>query len=98
MNGCKPSEWPFRRVVFFAVLLLFPLLISPAHAQVNGIATLKDFAGDIIVKNQKNLPVENVMGYLEHPGPKLGRDYSDYKLESMLIESIDVLKRYFVRI
>jgi ribulose-phosphate 3-epimerase len=51
---------------------------------------------DIIVRNQKNWPVENVMGYLEHPGPKLGRDYSDYKLENMLIGSIDVLKRYFV--
>ena len=46
MNGWKLSEWTLRGLVFFAVLLLF--LISPAHAQVKGIATLKDFTGDII--------------------------------------------------
>jgi len=43
MNGCKLSEWTLRGLVFFAVLLLF--LISLAHAQVKGIATLKDFTG-----------------------------------------------------
>jgi hypothetical protein len=43
MNGCRLFEWTLRGLVFFAVLLLF--LISPAHAQVKGIVTLKDFTG-----------------------------------------------------
>lgn len=43
MNGCKLFEWTLRGLVFFAVLLLF--FISPAHAQVKGTATLKDFTG-----------------------------------------------------
>ena len=71
MNGCKPSEWPFRRVVFFAVLLLFPFLISPAHAQVKGIATLKDFAGDIIVKNSGKWGRAYVKGLVLYNGDKV---------------------------
>jgi len=43
MNGCRLFEWTLRGLVFFAVLLIF--LISPAHAQVKGTATLKDFRG-----------------------------------------------------
>ena len=50
---------------------------------------------DIIFRNIDKWPVDNVTGYLEHPGPKLGRDYSDYRLESMLEESINALKNIF---
>lgn len=34
------------------------------------------------------LPVDEVVGYLEIGGPKLGRDYSDHELEPMLRESL----------
>jgi len=50
---------------------------------------------EIIFKNSEKWPVNEVTGYLEHPGPKLGRDYSDIKLERMLVESIKTLKKYF---
>ena len=49
----------------------------------------------IIDINIDKWPVDEVTGYLEHPGPKFGRDYSDYKLEKMLTESITEIKKYF---
>lgn len=42
-------------------------------------------------------PVAEVVGYLELPGPKFGRDYSDPLLGPMLIESLDALRRDFMR-
>ncbi len=36
-------------------------------------------------------PVEELVGYLEIGGPKLGRDYSDYQLEEMLESSLTTL-------
>ena len=50
---------------------------------------------ELIDKNAGRWPVQEVTGYLEHPGPKLGRDYSDYKLEKLLEDSVNALKRYF---
>lgn len=41
------------------------------------------------------LPVSEVVGYLEISGPKLGRDYSDHKLEGMLRESLRYLRATF---
>ncbi len=41
------------------------------------------------------LPQKRVIGYLEIPGPKLGRDYSDPLLGRMLRESLRHLKREF---
>jgi len=49
----------------------------------------------IIYQNSEKWPVNEVTGYLEHPGPKLGRDYSDIRLEQMLAESMHTLKKYF---
>ncbi len=40
-------------------------------------------------------PVEHVIGYLEIGGPKLGRDYSDYQLESLLVGSFEALTDVF---
>jgi ribulose-phosphate 3-epimerase len=40
-------------------------------------------------------PVDEVVGYLEIVGPKLGRDYSDYKLESLLVGSFEALTDVF---
>ncbi len=41
------------------------------------------------------IPVPELTGYLEHPGPKLGRDYSDYQLERMFVESIQAIQKEF---
>ncbi|MBI4976746.1 MAG: hypothetical protein HZC28_04650 [Spirochaetes bacterium] len=38
-------------------------------------------------------PVDEVVGYLEIGGPKLGRDYSDHLLESQLAGSFDNLRK-----
>jgi sugar phosphate isomerase/epimerase len=47
----------------------------------------------ILMKNQKTIPVTKVIGYLEHPGPKFGRDYSDCLLERWLRESLQYLQK-----
>lgn len=49
----------------------------------------------LIQKNDSKWPVEEVTGYLEHPGPKLGRDYSDYRLEKLLEDSVAAIKKFF---
>ncbi len=46
----------------------------------------------ILMEKQNEIPVTKVIGYLEHPGPKFGRDYSDYLLERWLRESLKYLK------
>ncbi|MEN3183388.1 MAG: TIM barrel protein [Atribacterota bacterium] len=47
----------------------------------------------LLVQHSHVLPEKCLVGYLELPGPKLGRDYSDYLLERMLRESLRYLKR-----
>ena len=49
----------------------------------------------LIQKHDDLWPVEEVIGYLEIPGPKHGRDYSDYLLEVELRESLEALKEVF---
>lgn len=51
--------------------------------------------GAIIDRNREKFPVETVVGYLELSGPKLGRDYSDPALRSMIAESIAHIREYF---
>jgi sugar phosphate isomerase/epimerase len=41
------------------------------------------------------IPQRQVIGYLEIPGPKLGRDYSDGRLEGQLKDSLRYLKQAF---
>jgi sugar phosphate isomerase/epimerase len=50
---------------------------------------------DLLVRNASVLPTSEVVGYLEIAGPKLGRDYSDCKLEEMLRESLRHLRETF---
>jgi ribulose-phosphate 3-epimerase len=50
---------------------------------------------DLFQRNARNLPVEEVFGYLELSGPKLGRDYSDWKLEGMIAESVGAIREVF---
>ena len=59
-----------------------------------GIVDLNEIKS-IISRHQSEWPVEEVVGYLEIGGPKLGRDYSDRLLPRMLEESIDALKNVF---
>ncbi len=47
----------------------------------------------LILQYSHLLPERHLIGYLEIPGPKLGRDYSDYLLERTLRESLRYLKR-----
>jgi len=51
---------------------------------------------DILLENHALLPVKSVIGYLELPGPKLGRDYTDIHLGRMLRESLRHLKKSFL--
>jgi ribulose-phosphate 3-epimerase len=50
---------------------------------------------DLLLANAGRLPVTELVGYLEIGGPKTGRDYSDYKLEGMLRESLGYLRETF---
>jgi len=47
---------------------------------------------DLLHANAHRLPVQQVVGYLEISGPKLGRDYSDIHLEKSLRESLRYLR------
>ncbi len=55
------------------------------------IATVRE----ILFAHADIIPVDTLVGYLEIGGPKTGRDYSDYKLEGMLRESLRYLKATF---
>ena len=50
---------------------------------------------DCLLANAVTLPVDHVVCYLEIGGPKLGRDYSDPKLEDSLRESLRYLAPFF---
>jgi hypothetical protein len=50
---------------------------------------------DLLISNKAMWPEPEMVGYLEHPGSKLGRDYSDYHLEKMLTESIESIRKVF---
>ncbi len=54
-----------------------------------------DEVAHVLVRNADRLPVEEVTGYLEIGGPKLGRDYSDKQVEGMLRESLQFLVEHF---
>lgn len=49
----------------------------------------------LIEKHANQWPVNDVVGYLELPGPKLGRDYTDYTLGPALVESLAALQEVF---
>ncbi|MBN2322333.1 MAG: hypothetical protein JXQ30_01250 [Spirochaetes bacterium] len=49
----------------------------------------------IIESNAGRWPVDEVVGYLELPGPKFGRDYSDPLLKRQLAESLEALLSVF---
>jgi hypothetical protein len=59
-----------------------------------GVVDLREIK-KIIYRNADRWPVEDVVGYLELPGPKFGRDYSDPLLKKQLSESIEALLSVF---
>jgi ribulose-phosphate 3-epimerase len=50
----------------------------------------------LLLKRHAELPVKKMVGYLEMGGPKLGRDYTDFKLEDQLRSSLQYLKQAFL--
>lgn len=50
----------------------------------------------LLLANADKLPVDEMTGYLEIGGPKLGRDYSDHLLEDQLRQSLRHLKEAFL--
>ncbi|MDG2470538.1 MAG: ribulose-phosphate 3-epimerase [Pirellulaceae bacterium] len=58
----------------------------------NGIIDVAAFR-DRLRSQADQLPVQEMVGYLEIGGPKLGRDYSDHHLENLLRESFEYLKQ-----
>jgi sugar phosphate isomerase/epimerase len=59
-----------------------------------GIVDLARLAA-LIEVNSDRFPLPEVTGYLEIPGPKLGRDYTDCHVGDALAESIAALKEHF---
>ncbi len=51
---------------------------------------------ELVLENAHRLPVERLIAYFEFGGPKLGRDYSDHRLEGMLRESLAHLRATFL--
>jgi sugar phosphate isomerase/epimerase len=66
---------------------------SPAERE-RGIVDLRRLKL-LIEKNAERFPGRELIGYLEHPGPKVGRDYTDNKLHAMLSESLEALVSVF---
>ena len=52
----------------------------------------------ICESNASQWPVEEVVGYLEISGPKIGRDYSDKELKNVLRVSLRALKKNFLQL
>jgi ribulose-phosphate 3-epimerase len=50
---------------------------------------------DAVFRHPREWPVEEVVGYLEIGGPKLGRDYSDPELEAAIGASIAAIRSVF---
>ena len=62
--------------------------------QLHGIVDLRKIKS-LLEKNAGRFPAHDVIGYLELPGPKLGRDYSDGLLRGQLEESLSALREVF---
>jgi sugar phosphate isomerase/epimerase len=65
-----------------------------AGERARGIVDLERFRA-LLDANASRFPAPQIIGYLELPGPKTGRDYSDHLLGSALRESLAALKAVF---
>jgi hypothetical protein len=59
-----------------------------------GIVDLEEIK-NILKENLGKIPVDDMVGYLEISGPKLGRDYSDPLLERSLRDSLRAIRKVF---
>ena len=59
-----------------------------------GIVDLRKFRA-LVEKNIARFPTQDLIGYLELPGPKLGREYTDVLLRAQLEESLAALREFF---
>ena len=50
---------------------------------------------ELIARNEHRFPVQDFYGYLEIGGPKLGRDYSDWRLQEDIAQSISAIREVF---
>ena len=66
---------------------------SPAE-RARGIVDLSKLK-DLIARNERRFPVQDFYGYLELSGPKLGRDYSDWRLREDITQSISAIREVF---
>ncbi|MDR1612626.1 MAG: sugar phosphate isomerase/epimerase [Planctomycetota bacterium] len=66
---------------------------GPAERE-RGVVKLDRFRS-LLEANADRFPIEDVTGYLELSGPKIGRDYSDRKLGGMLRTSLRALREAF---
>jgi ribulose-phosphate 3-epimerase len=66
---------------------------GPAE-RAHGIVDLKRFKA-LLSRNAARFPADDVTGYLELPGPKLGREYTDGLLRSQLDVSLAALREEF---
>lgn len=66
---------------------------SPAERE-HGIVDVAEVAS-VLCRRSEELPVRELVGYLEIGGPKLGRDYSDPLLEGQLRESLQYCREVF---
>jgi len=62
--------------------------------QARGIVDLPRFR-EMLERNRERFPVEEIVGYLEIGGPKLGRDYSDHRLGGMIRDSVRSIQASF---
>jgi sugar phosphate isomerase/epimerase len=60
----------------------------------NGIVDV-EVIRDLLMAKADVIPVSQLIGYLEIGGPKRGRDYSDFKLETELRDSLRYLRETF---
>jgi sugar phosphate isomerase/epimerase len=59
-----------------------------------GIVSLDELAR-LVYSRAGDWPVGELVGYLEIGGPKLGRDYSDFRLQTQLTESLAAIRAAF---
>ncbi len=65
-----------------------------AEEKARGIVDLRKLKG-IVTRNCQRFPTDDVTGYLELPGPKVGREYTDGLLRGQLEESLAALREVF---
>ena len=90
---CIPWMWEFH---FKNTDALFNSTFGfSADERQRGIVSLAELRG-VVLKSREDFPDSDPVGYIELPGPKLGRDYSDNLLKQNLEESILAVQELYV--